>query len=114
MRTIGIGYGFIAGVNTIYKSKVQEWCKTNLEINWKAYVWYIAQYVDVDDFGKDWIKVKIWDRNQREKLYQYSKKYDNQLCSYNYEIDIKNSLYMTQHRGYERNKNIIVRLVNDK
>ena len=48
-----LGYGFTSGINRISKQKVCYWLHTDSDITWDSFVWYIADYCDIEDFGED-------------------------------------------------------------
>lgn len=80
-------------------------------ITWKAFLWYIADYVKIEDFSDDWMRVRIDSRNQREFFYRVVMEYDELMCTSNYEIDIRNDLWKSHKRGNDYNYEIIMRLV---
>ena len=105
-----LGYGFVAGENRISKQKVCFWMHTDEDITWEAFVWYIADYADIEDYGTDWITVRIVTAKQREFFYSKALQYEESICRNNYEIDKENTLWQSHKKGAERNKDILIRL----
>lgn len=108
---VDLGYGFVAGENRISKKKVCYWLHTDKEITWDAFIWYIADYADILDFGEDWIVVRIVSVRQREFFYERTVQYSEEMCSHNYNVDKSGELWMSHKQGAERNKDILLRLV---
>lgn len=113
MRT-NLGHGFFAGVNRITKQQVCYWLHTNQDITWNAFVWYIADYCDIDDFGIDWVAVKIFTEKQRQFFYEKVCEYEELICASNYEVALDNDLWETHKRGAERNRAILLCLIQSK
>ena len=65
-----LGYGFTSGTNRISKQKVCYWLHTDNDITWNSFVWYIADYCDIEDFGEDWISIRLVSVKQREFFYK--------------------------------------------
>lgn len=86
---------------------------TDGDISWDAFVWYIADYCDVEDFGIDWISVRIVSVKQCEFFYKKVMEYSEIMCASNYEIDRENELWKTHKKGAERNYNILLRLIKN-
>ena len=105
-----LGYGFRYGSNTVTKQKICFWLHTE-EIHWKAFLWYIADYCDIEDFGEDWMTVRLVSDKQREFLYTRARDYDDEVCSHNYWVDRGNELWKTHKNGVGRNEDILKRLV---
>lgn len=105
-----LGYGFTAGVNRISKQKVCYWLHTDESITWDAFVWYIADYVDIEDYGDDWINIRLVSIKQRQFFYKKVMEYNELMCRSNFEIDCKNELWMTHKKGADRNREVLTRL----
>lgn len=105
-----LGYGFKYGINRISKQKVCYWLHIDIDVTWKSFIWYIADYFEIDDFGDDWITIRIISVKQREFFYKKVMEYNEMLCLYNYELDCKNELWKSQKKGTESNYNILARL----
>lgn len=105
-----LGYGFLRGVNNIPMTKILEWQHSE-NINWKAFLWYIADYIKIIDFGDDWFKVYIVSNKQLNFFYNKIIEYRPDMCEGNYFVDITNDLWVDHKRGTERNKKIILRLL---
>ncbi|MBR1931553.1 MAG: hypothetical protein IJ833_08810 [Lachnospiraceae bacterium] len=104
-----LGYGFIKGLNKITKEKICQWLHTENSITWDFFVWYIADYFKIRDYGEDWVIIELWSERQREFLYKKSIDYEEEY-KYNYEIDCANDLWKSHKRGAERNYDILIRL----
>lgn len=101
-----LGYGFVFGVNKISKKKVCCWLHTS-NITWNAFVWYIADYADIVDYGEDWINVRIVSEKQREFFYKKTVEYCEEICTHNYEINCRNNLWKDHKRGAKRNYDLL-------
>ena len=77
-----LGYGFTKGRNKVLKRKIQYWLHLDYEINWKAFLWHMTQYITIVDYGIS-----------------------------NYLIDKTNDLYKNHNEGYQHNSHIMERLV---
>lgn len=108
-----LGYGFIRGTNKISKQKVQYWLHTHEDINWKAFLWYMTQYITIIDYDENNIFVEILSEKQREWFYKKVVEYDDEIGSNNYSVDRLDNLYKEHNKGYERNKCIIERLIKE-
>lgn len=107
-----LGYGFVTGTNRISKQKVCYWLHTNEDITWEAFVWYIADYADIEDYGNDWIDIRLVSVKQREFFYSKVMEYNELMCQSNYEVDRENDLWKDHKRGAERNHSILERLIS--
>jgi len=87
-----IGYGFVNGKNKINKKKILAW-KHSSYITWRAYLWYIAEYIRIVDFDDDSFTILLESESEREFLYKWTRKYDEIIQAHNYEADINNSLW---------------------
>lgn len=105
-----LGFGFVIGENRINKQKVRSWLHTDYDITWDAFIWYIADYADIVDFGEDWIAVRIVSIKQREFFYNRVMQYNEAICIHNYETDKENELWKSLKKGAERNLAILRRL----
>lgn len=105
-----LGYGFVRGTNKISKQKVLNWLHTSKGITWKSFVWYIADYCDIEDYGDEWICVKLVSERQREFFYKKASAYNEEICLSNYEVDSQNELWKSHKKGAERNFEILRRL----
>lgn len=110
---MNLGHGFVKGNNKITKQKVQYWLHVEKEINWKAFLWYITQYVTITDYDENSFNVDIYSENQREDFYRKIRNYNDEMACYNYNIDKENDLYKSHNRGYKQNKDIIEKLIRD-
>ena len=106
-----LGYGFTSGTNRISKQKVCYWLHTDNDITWNSFVWYIADYCDIEDFGEDWISIRLVSVKQREFFYKRVMEYNEAICAYNFEIDRENELWKDHKKGADRNYNILLRLI---
>ena len=111
---MNLGYGFISGENTISKQKVCYWLHTKEDITWESFVWYIADYCDIVDFGENWITIVLVSEKQREYFYNKVIEYDEIMCASNHVVDRENELWKSHKRGANRNYNILLRLTKDK
>ena len=109
-----LGYGFNSGKNRINKKRIQYWRHSSEDIDMRAFVWFITQYFQVRDYSVDWVDVEIWNVGQRERFYSCVKEYDNEMWYHNYLEDKDNDLVQTHHRGYDTNKEVLERLVEEK
>lgn len=107
-----LGFGFIYGLNKVTKSKVLYWLHTD-DINWNAYLWYISQYTKIENYDKDSFVIKLYSGRQRQYFYTKTKEYSDDVGSHNYGVNKGNLLYQSHHRNYNRNKEIIERLVKE-
>lgn len=108
---IDLGYGFTSGINKISKQKVCYWLHSEEDITWEAFIWYIADYCDVEDFGEDWIDVRIVSEKQREFFYKKIREYNEMICTSNFDIDRRNELWKSHKDGAVRNYDILLRLI---
>ncbi len=108
-----LGFGFVKGLNTVSKQKILYWKHTDKDITWYAFVWYITDYADVENYGTDWVNVKIWSPKQREFFYKKACEYEEGLWKPNYEIDKTDELWKTHKRGARNNYDILLRLCNE-
>ena len=106
-----LGYGFTSGINRISKQKVCYWLHTDSDITWDSFVWYIADYCDIEDFGEDWISIRLVSAKQREFFYKKVMEYSEEICASNFEIDRENELWKDHKKGADRNRNILLRLI---
>ncbi len=58
-----LSHGVSLGVNNISINKILEW-QNSRDINCKAFLWYIIDYIKVIDFEKNWFKVNIVSNKQ--------------------------------------------------
>ena len=105
-----LGYGFTKGINKVLKQKIQYWLHVDYEINWKAFLWYMAQYITIIDYDENSFDVEILSEKQREWFYKKVTEYNNEIGSYNYSVDKTNDMYKTHNKGYQRNSHIMERL----
>ena len=108
-----MGYGFTKGVNRISRQKVQYWMHTEKEIDWRAFLWYMTQYITIVDYDADGFEVEILSAKQREWFFKKVIEYNDEIGRSNYAVDKTNTMYMSHNMGYDRNKNIIERLVRE-
>ncbi len=106
-----LGYGFVRGENQITKQKVQAWLHTEEEINWKAFLWYMTQYITITDYDENSFVVEVLSVKQREWFYKKVTEYNDEIWIHNYSVDKANDMYKDHNRGYQRNSYIIERLV---
>ncbi len=57
-----LGYGFTKGRNKVLKQKIQFWLHLDYEINWKAFLWYITQYITIVDYDENMWKYFLKNR----------------------------------------------------
>ena len=79
-----LGYGFTKGNNKIYKQKVQFWLHLDYEINWKAFLWYMTQYVTIVDYDENSFVVEIFSEKQREWFYKNVVEYNDSIGIHNF------------------------------
>ena len=108
-----LGYGFVKGRNTVSKQKVCYWKHTREDITWKAFLWYIAEYIEIENYGEGWVNVYIWTEKQRELFYKKVLEYDEENGKHNYEIDKTNELWKDHKRNAEKNTEILQRLCDE-
>lgn len=108
-----IGFGFKAGINNITITKVENWIHGRVK-NWYAFLWYISQYVIIVDYGANWFKVKLFTSKQRQFFYEKVRDYCSDIWEDNYKIDKENDLWLDHNRNAEVNKEILLRLINEK
>jgi hypothetical protein len=104
-----LGHGFSCGTNNITISKILKW-QNNKNINWKAFLWYIADYVTIIDFGENWFKTLIVSDKQLNFFYNKVKEYNPEICEHNYGISIEDNLWMDHKKCSEKNYKILLRL----
>lgn len=105
-----LSHGFSCGVNNITITKILKWQNSN-DINWKAFLWYIADYVRIIDFGENWFKIYIVSDKQLNFFYKKVIEYHTDICESNYIVDIENELWKDHKKGAETNKEILYRLI---
>lgn len=106
-----LGHGFVRGENRITRPKVRFWLHTEEEINWNAFLWYIAQYITIIDYDENSFVAEVLSIKQREWFYKKVMEYNDEIGAHNYLIDKADDMYKSQHRGYQRNSHILERLV---
>ena len=106
-----LGHGFTKGRNKVSKQKIQYWLHLDSEINWKAFLWYMTQYITIVDYDESSFVVEIFSEKQREWFYKKAIEYNDEIEAYNFSIDKTNELYKTHNRGHQHNSHIIERLV---
>ena len=104
-----LSHGFSCGVNNITITKILKWQNCR-DICWKAFLWYIADYVTIVDFGENWFKVYIVSDKQLNFFYKKVIEYYSDVSENNYEIDIQNELWKDHKKGIERNLEILFKL----
>lgn len=95
-----IGYGFVRGLNRVKKEKILQWLHCD-SICWKAFLWYITQYVEVTDFTDEEMTVKLLTSKQREFFYKRVMNYGSIYIieEDNYEVDKHDDLWIDHHGG---------------
>ncbi|MCB2299887.1 hypothetical protein [Clostridium tagluense] len=109
MRGKELSHGFYCGVNNITITKILKW-QNNGDICWKAFLWYIADFATIVDFGENWFKVNIVSDKQLNFFYSKVIQYQFDICENNYEVDIQNELWKDHKIGTERNLKILIKL----
>jgi len=109
MKGKELSHGFSCGVNNITITKILKW-QSSGEISWKAFLWYIADYATIVDFGENWFKVNIVSDKQLNFFYSKVIQYQSDICENNYEVDIQNELWKDNKIGTERNLKILFKL----
>ncbi|MHB8077249.1 hypothetical protein [Desulfosporosinus fructosivorans] len=104
-----LSHGFSCGVNNITITKILKW-RNSRDIGWKAFLWYIADYATIVDFGENWFKVHIVSDKQLNFFYNKVIEYQSEIWEQNYEVDIKNELWKDHKRGTEKNLKILLKL----
>ena len=105
-----LSHGFSCGVNNVTITKISKW-QNNNNINWKAFLWYIADYSTIIDFGENWFKVNIVSDKQLKFFYDMVIEYQSKICENNYEINIQNELWKSHKKGAKRNSQILFKLL---
>jgi hypothetical protein len=108
-----LGHGFTSGINNITITKILKW-QNRADINWKAFIWYIADCATIVDFGKNWFKVNIVSDKQLSFFYHKVVEYQPEICEPNYNIDIQNELWKDHKKGAERNFKILLKLIDQQ
>jgi hypothetical protein len=103
-----LSHGFSWGVNNITITKILKW-QNNRDIYWKAFLWYIADFTTIVDFGENWFKVKIVSDKQSNFFYNKVIEYQSDICEHNYEVDIQDELWKDHKKGAERNLGILLK-----
>lgn len=85
-----LGYGFKSGTNRISKQKVCFWLNT--DINWNAFIGYMADHCEIEDFGEDWINIRIASEKQLAFRRIHIIEYDEMMHSANYEADCETTM----------------------
>ncbi|GEM_PF-1188659 len=98
------------GENKITVSQVARSCNKYVSV-WNAFVWHIADYAKIKNYGKNWVIITIDSQAQLFKIKRIISEYDPELWENNYEVDTENELYLTHKNGISENANIIKRLV---
>lgn len=106
-----LGYGFTKGRNKVLKRKIQYWLHLDYEINWKAFLWHMTQYITIVDYDENSFDVEILSEKQREWFYKKVIEYNDEIGISNYLIDKTNDLYKNHNEGYQHNSHIMERLV---
>ncbi|MCB2290862.1 hypothetical protein LGK97_14035 [Clostridium sp. CS001] len=109
MRGRELSHGFSSGVNNITITKILKWQNSG-DIWWKAFLWYIADFATIVDFGENWFKVNIVSDKQLNFFYSKVIQYQSNICENNYEVDIQNELWKDHKIGTERNLKILLKL----
>lgn len=108
-----LGYGFTKGNNKVSKQKVQFWLHLDYEINWKAFLWYMTQYITIVDYDENSFVVEIFSEKQREWFYKKVIEYNNEVGVCNFLNDKTNDMYRTHNRGYQRNSRIMEKIITE-
>ena len=106
-----IGYGFVRGYNKISKQKICYWLHSDQDITWDVFVWYIADYCEIKDYGEDWIIVKLKSPKHRQFFYERARNYHELMCSSNFDVDCGNDLWKSHKSGAKDNYDILESLV---
>lgn len=88
---------------TTYGKQVVE-CYYGDEVDWYPFLWYIAQYVTIVEYGENTITIL---NGSGEAFFLNIKKYDNEREIHNYNIDRESELFREHHRGYRYNGAIL-------
>lgn len=105
-----LSHGFSYGINNITITNILKF-QNRKNIYWKAFLWYIADYVTIIDFGESWFKIKIVSDKQLNFFYNKITEYKSDICEHNYETDIQNELWKDHKRGTDKNFNILFKLL---
>ncbi|MFZ5944012.1 MAG: hypothetical protein ACOYVD_07870 [Bacillota bacterium] len=105
-----LSHGFLYGVNNITITKILKWQHSE-NINWKAFLWYIADYATIVDIGENWFKVNIVSDKQLSFFYNKVIEYQPDICENNYFVDIQNDLWVDHKIGAKRNLEILHKLL---
>jgi len=103
-----LSHGFFSGINNLTITDILKWQNSNI-INWKAFLWYIADYVTIIDFGENWVKIIIVSDKQLNFFYNKVVEYQSDINSY--DDDIKNEMWKDHKKGVEKNLEIIIKLL---
>lgn len=109
MNGQNLSHGFSSGINNITVTKILKW-QHSKDVSWKAFLWYIADYATIVDFGENWFKVNIVSDKQLNFFYNKVIEYHSDVCESNYEVDIQNELWKDHKKGSERNLKILLKL----
>jgi len=103
---------FDIGNNIISKKTILNWLDIEL-INWKSFLWYIADYSTIVDFNNDCFTVKISSNKQWDFFISKVKSYfgNMEINDYNYEGSKTNETWKDHKIGSERNYKILLRLL---
>lgn len=106
-----VRYGFVNGDNVFSKQKIQYWLKTEKEIYWHAFLWYISQYVAISDFSENDITIEMHSIGDYDFFVETAKDYNDILWKQYYQLAISDCWWLT-HKNPNLNREIIERLIN--
>lgn len=106
-----IGFGFSSGLNQVNKRKVLAWLHRDT-INWKAFLWYISQHIEIVDFTANDMTVRLVSSRQREHLYRKVLDYCDQIEESNYDVSQTNDLWKSHHRNGGTSENVLKKILS--
>lgn len=109
MNNQKLSHGYVCGINNVSVTKILYWQKSKA-INWMAFLWYIADFATIVDFGENWFKVNIVSDKQLDFFYNKVIEYAPDICEHNYDVDITNELWKTHKKYADKNFDILKKL----
>lgn len=105
-----IGFGFRSGWNQVSKGRILSWLHCD-NISWKAFLWYISEYIEIVRITDNEMTVNLISSKQREYFYKKVREYNSEIAENNYKIDRANNLWRDHHRNSKTSEDILVSIL---
>ncbi len=105
-----LNYGLLFGWNIVNRSTILAW-QNSKSINWKVFIWYLADHFIIKDFGDEWFKIFINSNKQASYLRGKTIDYCPEIEESNFSIDVQNEMWKSCKRGVKLNSGVLIRLI---